>query len=250
MTERRDCIQRYWPSWFQSSQPFLSFRDIQARSLIWLQLPWHSAVSCSSALLAESGASASSRAYSRNGGGTPTTQLLLQSASSLDHLTLQRYRQFLEARVSGLRFPGVESEAANVKNAIAVCESSVKWLREATRDTKKFPLVFSENTNYGFRRNLLGVKPAALFLSIATLLAVGAHAWIAGITELSGVPVQSWLAGAVALVGLLFWIFVVTPAFVKTTAFAYATALLATCDSPHLAPPPSKTRKVSDKTKS
>lgn len=183
-------------------------------------------------------------------GGTPTTQLLLQSASSLDHLTLQRYRQFLEARVSGLRFPDVESEAANVKNAIAVCESSVKWLREATRDTKKFPLVFSENTNYGFRRNLLGVKPAALFLSIATLLAMGAHAWIAGITQLSGVPVQSWLAGVVALVGSLFWIFIVTPEFVKTTAFAYATALLATCDSPHLAPPPSKTRKVSDKTKS
>lgn len=183
-------------------------------------------------------------------GGTPTTQLLRRSTSSLDHLTLQRYRQFLEARVSGLRFPDVESETADLKNETAVCESSVKWLREATRDTKKFPLVFSENTNYGFRRNLLGVKPAALFLSIATLLAVGTHAWITSTGELNSVSVQSWLAGTASLVGLLFWIFVVTPEFVKTTAFAYATALLAACDSPHLAQPPAKARKVSDKAKS
>lgn len=172
-------------------------------------------------------------------GGIPTTQLLLRSTSSLDHLTLERYRQFLQARVSGLRFPDVESESADLKHAAAVCESSVKWLREATRDTKKFSLVFAENTNYGFRRNLLGVKPVAMFLSIASLFAVGTHAWLVGSGELGSVPVQSWLAGAVAFVGLLFWIFVVTPGFVKTTAFAYATALLAACDSPHLATAPS-----------
>jgi len=183
-------------------------------------------------------------------GGTPTTQLLLRPKSSLDHLTLERYRQFLQARVEGLNFPDVATESADLNHAVAVCESSVKWLREATRDTKKFPLVFAENTNYGFRRNLLGVKPAALFLSIASLLAVGIHAWIAGNGELGSVPVQSWLAGGVAFVGLLFWIFVVTPDFVKTTAFAYATALLAACDSPHLAPMPSKARKINDKTRS
>lgn len=182
-------------------------------------------------------------------GGTPTTQLLLCSKSSLDHLTLQRYRHFLESRVSGLRFPDQEGETADIKSATAVCESSVKWLREATRDTKKFPLVFSENTNYGFRRNLLGVKPAALLLSIATVLAVGVHAWIASASELSNVPVQSWLAGTAALIGLLFWIFVVTKEFVKTTAFAYATALLAACDSPHFVQSPVKTKKVSDRAK-
>ena len=183
-------------------------------------------------------------------GGIPTTQLLLRSTSNLDHLTLERYRKFLEARVSGLRFLDEEVESVDLKNAIAVCESSVKWLREATRDTKKFPLVFSENTNYGFRRNLLGVKPAALLLSIASMLAVGTHAWIVGAGEWGSVPIHSWLAAAVALVGLLFWIFVVTSEFVKTTAFAYATALLAACDSPHLAPAASKARKENDKAKS
>jgi hypothetical protein len=183
-------------------------------------------------------------------GGAPTTQLLLRSTSSLDHLTLERYRQFLQERVQSLYFPDEESEFTDLKHAEAVCESSVKWLREATRDTKKFPLVFAENTNYGFRRNLLGVKPVALFLSIASLLTVGIHAWIVGSGELGTVSVQSWLAGAVTFAGLLFWVFVVTPEFVKTTAFAYATALLAACDSPHLAKPPSRASKVSGKTKS
>jgi hypothetical protein len=182
-------------------------------------------------------------------GGTPTTQLLLQSTSSLDHLTLERYRQFLQARVPGLRFSDVEGEYADLKHATTVCESSVKWLREATRDTKKFPLVFAETTNYGFRRNLLGVKPVAIFLSIVSLFAVGTHAWIVGSGDLAKVPVQSWLAGSVAFIGFLFWVFVVTQEFVKTTAFAYATALLAACDSPHLAPSSSKANKANDKAK-
>ncbi|MCL1825999.1 MAG: hypothetical protein FWG26_08720 [Betaproteobacteria bacterium] len=166
-------------------------------------------------------------------GGTPTTQLLLRSTSSLDNLTLERYRQFLETRISGLRFLDAEVESANLKSAVEVCESSVKWLREKTRDTKMFPLIFSENTNYGFRRNLLGVKPIALVLSIVSLLAVSCYAWIGSGGDVLKVSVQSWLAGAVSFVGLFFWIFVVTPGFVRTTAFAYATALLAACDSPH-----------------
>lgn len=182
-------------------------------------------------------------------GGTPTTQLLLYSTSSLDHLSLERYRRFLEARVPGLHFLDIKRESTDINNAIAACESAVKWLRESTRDTKKFHLIFSENVNYGFRRNLLGMKPTALLLAITSLFAVGIHGWIVSRGNISSVPIHSWLAGAVALIGLFIWSFIVTQKFVKTTAFAYATALLAACDSPHLAAKPSKTRKVSDKAK-
>jgi hypothetical protein len=174
-------------------------------------------------------------------GGAPTTQMLLQHQSGLlDHITFQRYRRFLEMRISGLKFTDVEDASADIKNATVACESSIKWLREATRDTSKFPLVFSELTNYGFRRNLLGVKPAAIFLSIASLLVIGFHACNVSGGLLSSVPVQSWLATMIAILGVLFWSFVVTSEFVKTTAFAYATALLAACDSPNFpAFPPS-----------
>ena len=38
-------------------------------------------------------------------------------------------------------------------------EEVVRSLREATRDTSRFPLVFAENVNYGYRRNLWGLRP-------------------------------------------------------------------------------------------
>ena len=58
-------------------------------------------------------------------------------------------------------------------------EEVVTSLREATRDTSRFPLVFAENANYGFRRNLWGLRPigtavaVVLFLISWTLLSLG-----------------------------------------------------------------------------
>lgn len=170
----------------------------------------------------------------KNWGGTPTTLMLLRASTDLDQLTLDRYRKVLEGKVSGLAFPDSTSEASEPSKAAVICESAVKWLREATRDTKKFALIFAENTNYGFRRNLLGVKPIAIMMCTLTLLATALHAWLSSSGNLSAITVQSWSSALVACVGLIVWGAVVNANFVKTTAFAYATALLAACDSPHL----------------
>ena len=178
-------------------------------------------------------------------GGTPTTLMLLRATSQLDQLTLDRYRKVLEGKVSGLQFPDAASEASDPAKVAAICESAVKWLREATRDTKKFALVFAENTNYGFRRNLLGVKPLALVMCVLTLAATALHAWLSTAGNLSAVTPQSWSAVVVACIGLVVWGVVINADFVKTTAFAYATALLATCDSPTLAVEQKKLRKTS-----
>ena len=43
-------------------------------------------------------------------------------------------------------------------------------LREATRDTSRFPLVFAENANYGFRRNLWGLRPIGTGVAVVLLL--------------------------------------------------------------------------------
>ncbi len=168
-------------------------------------------------------------------GGPPTTLMLLRAKSQLDQLTLDRYRKFLEGKIQGLQFPDSASEASDPANAAVICASSVKWLREATRDTKKFGLVFSENTNYGFRRNLLGVKPLAVALCVLTLAATALHAWLSTAGNLSIVTSQSWVSAMVACIGFVIWAFIVDEEFVETTAYAYATALLASCDSPHLA---------------
>ncbi|MBI5923894.1 MAG: hypothetical protein HY847_19875 [Betaproteobacteria bacterium] len=183
-------------------------------------------------------------------GGTPTTLMLLRATSQLDHLTLDRYRKVLEEKVPGLQFPDSASEASDPANTAVICESAVKWLREATRDTKKFALVFAENTNYGFRRNLLGVKPLALVMCVLTLAATALHAWQSTAGNLFAVTAQSWSSEVVACIGLVVWGAVVNADFVKTTAFAYATALLAACDSPLIATVQTKSRKTSATNKS
>lgn len=177
-------------------------------------------------------------------GGTPTTLMLLRATSQLDQITLDRYRKVLEGKVPGLQFPDSASEASDPTKVAEICESAVKWLREATRDTKKFALVFAENINYGFRRNLLGVKPLALVICALTLAATVLHAWLSTAGNLSAVTPQSWSAVVVACIGLVVWGLVINADFVKTTAFAYATALLATCDSPTFAVEQKKSRKT------
>lgn len=183
-------------------------------------------------------------------GGTPTTLMLSRAKSQLDQLTLDRYRKFLEGKVQGLQFPDSASEASDPTNTAVICASAVKWLREATRDTKKFSLVFAENTNYGFRRNLLGVKPLAVALCVLTLAVTALHAWLSTAGNLSAVTSQSWSSAMVACVGLVIWGAVVNEKFVKTTAYAYATALLAACDSPYIATEKPKARNSVTNTKS
>ena len=170
--------------------------------------------------------------------------MLLRASTSLDQHTLDRYRNVLAGKVSGLNFPDPSSEASDPSRAAAICESAVKWLREATRDTKKFALVFAENTNYGFRRNLLGVKPLAVVMCVLTLATTALHAWLSTAGNLSAITAQSWSSAVVTCIGLVVWVSVVNADFVKTTAFAYATALLAACDSPLLVVEQKKSRKT------
>lgn len=183
-------------------------------------------------------------------GGTPTTLMLSRAKSQLDQLTLDRYRKFLEGKVQGLQFPDSASEASDPMNTDVICASAVNWLREATRDTKKFGLVFAENINYGFRRNLLGVKPLAVALCVFTLAGTALNAWLSTAGNLTAVTSQSWSSAVVGCIGLVIWVGVVNEDFVKTTAYAYAAALLASCDSPHIATEKPKSRNSVTNTKS
>lgn len=176
-------------------------------------------------------------------GGTPTTLMLLRATSNLDHVTIDRYRKVLESNISGLKFLDPTDEESDRPRAAAICESAVKWLREATRDSKKFALIFAENTNYGFRRNLLGVKPLAIVMCVLTLFVTAVQAWLTSNGNFSAITAQSWGSVVVAYIGIIVWGGVVNVEFVKTTAFAYATALLAACDSPHIASEKPKSRK-------
>lgn len=166
----------------------------------------------------------------RNWGGPPTTILLRHSDRIIDQRTKARYHRVLATLLPDLAIPTEEKEAEKPEDADAIYASCTEYLKENTRDHTRFPLVFQENSNYGFRRNLWGMKPGGI--AVAVIGTVGCASVL--VYRLDGSP-SSWLVPAtstvIAAVLLSLWIFRFTPAWVKMTAFAYARQLIASCDS-------------------
>lgn len=164
----------------------------------------------------------------RSWGGSPTTRFLRHSGPSNPTLVKHRHAR-LSMLLPHLRFPSPDEEAANPEAADETYEAAAHFLRNATYDHRAFPLVFVENCNYGFRRNLLGLRPlgiGAAFLGLALVLGFSVDDLRAGET------LTAWTLGplAVDVAALVVWIWVATPAWVKPIADAYAERLLGAAD--------------------
>ncbi len=174
-------------------------------------------------------------------GGSPTTQLL-RFRDSPNQVMLTRWRAKLE-ELWKQALPTKEEEARDPIGADQQYEAAVSFLREATRDTSKFPLVFAENVNYGFRRNLWGLKPYGLVFAMLAAIA----SWGLLFSSLGLPPTESWVddvivnpggATVTRLVGALLntsavavWLFIITPGWVRIPADAYAQRILSTLDT-------------------
>jgi len=161
-------------------------------------------------------------------GGKPTTRMLRHRHTSLDAVTLARYHSVI-SRLIGKALPTRDNEKADPKSADALYESGVKLLLERTRDAGKFPLLLKENTSYGFRRNLWGMKPAAIFICCLSLIAslVPVCAALFNQTPLPPLP----LALTVSIIVLLvWWILRVKSDWIRIPGDGYAQRLLAACD--------------------
>ena len=113
----------------------------------------------------------------RSWGGPPTTRMLRYRDTTNKPLLALRH-QALRTLVPEITLPkSAAAEAANTSAADAAYEACASILRSRTRDGRKCPLVFEENCDYGFRRNLLGVRPWGIVATALGLAAVGAHTW-------------------------------------------------------------------------
>lgn len=155
-------------------------------------------------------------------GGKPTTVMLRHRDHSLDAHTKQRYKQTL-ARLSGLVFPSEAEELAAPESADEVYESAIRALLELRRRSSD-RLVFNENCNYGFVRNLVGLKPIGLATVLLTL-AADVFLYLRREADLKSLGIS-------ALVSLLggCMLLLMTKGSVRRTANAYAIALLRTCE--------------------
>jgi hypothetical protein len=162
-------------------------------------------------------------------GGKPTTVWLRHRDRNLDILTKQRYHAFLEKHIPELKMPTPNEETASTISADDFYESAVKWLLEYTRDKKKYPLVFEENINYGFHRNILALKPIAIAINLLCVGGILLNNYLQH-HSLTFTDMKDVAALSIPLAMLLFWIFLVSPDWVKSIAYAYTRALFACCD--------------------
>ncbi len=161
--------------------------------------------------------------------GMPTTHMLRHRKVQNTAL-FNRRRRGLE-RVFGEPLPGADAERADPAAADATYVAATRALIARVRDVpRKYPRVHDENIQYGFRRNLLGLKPIGLFLVVVVLIA-GA---IAAAVDFH--PVDAVALGIDLLVALA-WVAVVNRAWVRQAADTYADRLFETLEQDGLTNP-------------
>ena len=170
-------------------------------------------------------------------GGPPATRRLRHRQTPDDEPNDPELREQVETWY-GHPLPTQEEETANPEEADKRYDQAVNALIQATYDTARFPLVYAENINYGFRRNLWGLKPIGLPLAIGTCIV----SWLMLIATIWGRPWPDPIWGilanpdSAATIRLIVtiantamvavWVLYVKPSWVKPMADAYAKQLL------------------------
>jgi len=148
-------------------------------------------------------------------GGAPLAAAINGHGSEEHRVSWVRIRQFLANKINA----GGEatSEAANDR-----CRDLETELKSLTRDKVRFRRILDENIQYGFRRNMYGLKSWGIgFAIVSTAMALLLMFADFGKPVLPALP---WAALIVSLVALVLWRYV-TPGWVRVTADAYVAAM-------------------------
>jgi hypothetical protein len=189
-------------------------------------------------------------------GGLPTTVTLQHRDLTYDAATKTGFHQFIAAKL-GQPAPTKEEEAADPQAADAYYVRGVTWLRENTRNTKKFDVLFNENVSYGFRRNLLGLKLSGFRLNAFIVIVCLGIVWYRWPIDWSnGLNTNLLAVIVIAMLHAGYLALFVTEQGVFEAARIYARQLLLSSQSPHLnkpekpvpatAKPPRRTRMATE----
>lgn len=162
-------------------------------------------------------------------GGQPSAAMLRHRDVQLDPRTKARYHRKLSRLVTDSAAPTAVQEDADPADADSTYLSWVSYLRSHTRDPEQFRMLLASNIDYGFRRNLWGMKPAGIFVAVlGTLATTSRLGWIFWSTR---------TVDFVALAALIFnvwmlvvWVATINSTWVRIVARTYAEQLLATSD--------------------
>jgi hypothetical protein len=165
-------------------------------------------------------------------GGTPSIAILRHCDPRIDAITKARYHTRLVELVPDTIAPTPDSEREDPVTADTCYTAWSTHLRNSTRDQKRFHLLFDELVSYGYRRNLLGLRPYGLFSSILACLGCSAFVGFALYLHRE-IRDALWLALCVNILLLIFWVYRVTPDWVRLTAENYAARLVEAVDDLH-----------------
>ena len=124
----------------------------------------------------------------------------------------------------GLLVPTREEQEQDARAADKHYESCTEELIRRTRDQKKYPLVFKGLVEYGFRRNLLGLKTFGVLIALASLAGTGWSTYTSW--SAATPPAVSIVTGIITAGLLLAWMTWVTERTVKLAANRYARFIL------------------------
>lgn len=161
-------------------------------------------------------------------GGIPSVTIFRHSDHRLDVVTKARYHMRL-GQLTGTSVPTSSDETADEGAADRVYTAWSNYLRARTRDSRAYHLLFKENVNYGYRRNVWGLRRGGFVLCVICCMICGAlmrygYASTGGL-DLGLASAFVFAAGLGAL-----WVFQFTPAWVRIPADAYAERLVECVD--------------------
>lgn len=171
-------------------------------------------------------------------GAWPTTTMLRHRDNTIDSVTKARYHAELSTICDGMQFPTPLEEQQSPEIADAQYHSATKRLIER-RLGEQYETLNHENASYGFRRNLLGLKPYALMISFM-VAAFTSVAWWVVIMSAEGGDLSAmvlfkndpafFILIIIDIIYFLLLTFKVQEKFVLQAANEYSLALLKTLD--------------------
>ena len=163
--------------------------------------------------------------------GLPTTHMLRCSEFGQQPSFLRRRDRLMH--VVAVSLPTADEERGNPAKADDQYHAATRALIARVRQQHdSFPLVQEENIQYGFRRNLYALKPAALTILLAC------SAFVAWKLCWVGRSPGSLMVAALDALMLVAWLLVVRPGWVWQQGWTYAERLFETIEDDRMDPQP------------
>ena len=162
-------------------------------------------------------------------GGIPSVAIFRHRDHRLDSISKQNYHKKMSELVPNTKQYTIQEEIDNSDEADNVYHAWSQFLLSRTRDHTKFNLLFIENINYGFLRNLLGLRNLGIFISCLCLLLLCIYGYIT-FPCLRDIDISILISCGLESGIIFFWIFWVNEKRVHVAANAYAKQLVETIE--------------------